>query len=226
MGGNLKPLRDSPPQVFLIDLSRQPSNGGAVGAVLRQSKMSRHVPIVFVGGAPEKVARVRETLPDAVYCEWDDIASALKEALRNAPDQPVVPSTMAGYSGTPLAKKLGIKEGTALTLLNMPQGFLTKLPLPENLSISQRPAKAHRVMLFVRDTAELHRHFDKAVSCVDTGGGLWIAWPKKASGLATDLDANSVRDTGLAAGWVDYKVCAIDETWSGFLFAPQKKSGK
>ena len=89
--GNMKPLRASPPEVFVIDLSRRPSHGQAVGESLRRFVNTRHVPIVFVGGAPEKVARVREALPDAVYAEWDGIAAALAEAIRNAPDQPVVP---------------------------------------------------------------------------------------------------------------------------------------
>jgi hypothetical protein len=222
-GGNLKPLRESPPEAFVIDLSRLPSQGWGVGILLRRSSQTRRVPIVFAGGDPAKVERIKKELPDAVYCQWERIADALAEAIRNAPDQPVVPEPMAGYSGTPLAKKLGIKERTALTLLNAPQGFLQKLSLPGNVKVHQHPAEAHRVMLFVRDAAELKRGFPKAAAIVAKGGGLWIAWPKKASGLAKDLSQKDVRALGMSQGWVDYKVCAVDETWSGFLFAPQKK---
>lgn len=225
-GGNLKALREAPPHVFLIDLSRLPSHGREVGMALRRSPQTRHIPIIFAGGDPAKVARVRETLPDAIYGGWDQIESALLRAIRSAPEEPVVPRPMAGYAGTPLAKKLGIRKETRLTLLNMPQGFLARLPLPENVTASRRAAEAARVILFVRNRAELQRQFGKAAACVAPGGGLWIAWPKKSSGADSDLDGNFVRETGLASGWVDYKVCAIDETWSGFLFAPAKKPGR
>lgn len=226
-GGNLKPLREHPPEIFVIDLTRLPSHGREVASALRRSKQTRHVPIVFAGGEPEKVERFRQTLPDAVFCEWDGIAAAMTEALRTAPDQPVVrgSSASAGYSGTPLPKKLGIKEGTALTLLNAPQGFRRKLALPDGVEVHERPAEAHRVMLFVRDSAELRRDFQKAADSVAPGGGLWLVWPKKTSGLQTDIGGNDVRETGLALGWVDYKVCAVDETWSGLLFSRQRKIG-
>ena len=221
-GGNLKPLRDDPPSVFVIDLSRLPSHGLEVARALRQSKATRHIPLVFADGAPEKVQRVREALPDAVYCSWDQVGASITEALRSAPEQPVVPvsNPSAGYSGTPLAKKLGIK--TTLALLSAPQGFEHKLALADSVEIA---SPAHRVMLFVRNSAELKRGFPKALKSVAQGGGLWIAWPKKASGIQTDITESDVRDVGLAHGWVDYKVCAVDETWSGLLFAPQRKIG-
>jgi hypothetical protein len=222
--GTLKSVRQSVPEAFVIDLSRLPSHGGEVAAALRRFRETRNVPIVFAGGEPEKIERIRAVLPDAVFTEWDRIGEGLAEALRSAPDAPVVPPPMAGYSGTPLAKKLGIKENTDLTLLNSPQGFLTKLLLPENVTVHRRPAAAQRVILFVRDTAELRKRFAPALSCVAEGGGLWIVWPKKASGLAGDLSGNAVRDIGLSHGWVDYKVCAIDETWSGLLFAPRRNA--
>ena len=225
--GNLKPLRDSPPEVFVIDLSRLPSHGHAVGAALRRFLQTRHVPIVFAGGAPDKVSRIREALPDAFYTEWEGIAAAMAEAVRNAPERPVVPDEpLSGYSGTPLTKKLGIKEGTAVTILNAPQGFLTKLPLPPNVKVQQRAAEAHRVLLFVRDAAGLKRGFSKAAKAVAKGGGLWIVWPKKASGVATDLSEKDVRAMGMGQDWVDYKICAVDETWSGLLFARRGKTAR
>jgi CheY-like chemotaxis protein len=223
-GGNLKALRDQPSHAVVIDLTRLPSHGLEVARALRQSKATRHVPLVFAAGAPDKVQRIREVLPDAVYCEWDGIAGALEQALRSAPDQPVVPvsSSGAGYSGTPLTKKLGIKD--TLTLLGAPQGFARKLSLPESVRVFERAAKAHRVILFVRDASELDKGFAKALNSVDAGGGLWIAWPKKASGIQSDIGESDVREAGLAHGWVDYKVCAVDETWSGLLFGPKARA--
>lgn len=225
--GRLKPLRDAAPQMFVIDLTRLPSHGLAVGNELRRSKATRHIPLVFAGGAPDKVQRVRGALPDAVFCEWNVIGAAMEQALRTAPDEPVVrlSSLGPGYSGTPLAKKLGIKERSALTLLSAPQGFVHKLSLPDSVKVNERPAEGQRVVIFVRDSAELKRGFPKALKSVAQGGGLWIAWPKRASGVQTDINENHVREVGLAHGWVDYKVCAVDETWSGLLFAPQRKIG-
>jgi hypothetical protein len=95
----------------VIDLNRLPSHGGHVATFLRQAKTTRHVPIIFIEGDPQKTARVRKLLPDDVYTPWSRVRSAVREALRRKPEQPVVPDTMAGYSGTPLPRKLGIRAG-------------------------------------------------------------------------------------------------------------------
>ena len=136
-------LRANPPQAIVIDLSRLPSHGRAVGTALRQYKQTRHVPLVFVGGAGDKLETLRKDLPDAVFTTWDQIGGALSDALRRAPDEPVVPSTMAAYSGTPLWKKLGIKAGSSLLLLKPPQGFREKLTLPEAVEVRERAAAIH-----------------------------------------------------------------------------------
>ena len=108
----LRGLAKDPPDAFVIDLTRLPSHGRDVGIYVRERKATRRVPIVFVGGAPDKVSRARERLPDAVYAAWEDAAAAIEEAIADPPEHPVVPaSALAGYSGTPLPKKLGIKQG-------------------------------------------------------------------------------------------------------------------
>ena len=109
-GADFKPIAADPPDAFLIDLSRLPSHGREVAAALRERKATRHVPIVFVDGAPEKVDRIRALLPDATYTDWKRVRGALRAALRRPVAAPVVPGPMAGYSGTPLPQKLGIKE--------------------------------------------------------------------------------------------------------------------
>ena len=128
----------------------------------------------------------------------------------------------AGYSGTPLGKKLGIQEKSRVLLSNAPRGFKTSLaPLPGGVKFSSaaRGAASHDVIVyFTKSTADLSRSFARLEKLLALGGGLWIAWPKKASKVATDLDENIVREFGLAHGVVDNKVCAIDEVWSGLRF--------
>jgi hypothetical protein len=161
---------------------------------------------------------VRRHLPDAVYTPWKSIAAALARAIAAPPADPVVPpSALAGYSGRPLPKKLGIKEDTIVSLVSAPEGFepsLGRLPAGAGLRRG-RTAGADLVLWFVRSRRTLDRGL---VRHSQLEVPLWIIWPKKASGAATDLSQNAVRAAGLAAGLVDYKVCAVDETWSGLLF--------
>jgi hypothetical protein len=120
---------------------------------------------------------------------------------------------------TPLPKKLGIKPGFTVALLAAPRGFAAALtPLPEKVGFTARPdAGADLFICFVKTAAELDHHL-ATVAASATTQTLWLAWPKKAAKVATELDGNIVRDTGLRAGWVDFKVCAIDATWSGLAF--------
>jgi hypothetical protein len=127
----------------------------------------------------------------------------------------------AGYSGTPLPKKLGIKEGSRVALLNAPDGFRTTLgSLPVRVTIRDKArVEADVIVLFATKFAKLKSEFVKAMRMMPPDGGmLWIAWPKKAARMDTDLDENFIRDYGLSLGVVDTKVCAIDETWSGLRF--------
>jgi hypothetical protein len=128
---------------------------------------------------------------------------------------------MAGYSGTPLAKKLGIKAASAVALIDAPDRMEEQLaPLPEGVRLRfDSGAGVRTALLFVRSRGELSAGFDGAASCVEAKGHLWIAWPKKASGVVTDVKEDFVREYGLARMWVDFKVCAIDEVWSGLCFA-------
>ncbi len=128
---------------------------------------------------------------------------------------------MAGYCGTPLAKKLGIRAGSAVALIDAPDGMAEQLaPWLEGVRLrSGGGAGARTVLLFVRSRLELAAGFDGAAGCVELKGHLWIAWPKKAPGVAADVNGDFVREYGLARMWVDFKVCAIDEVWSGLCFA-------
>ena len=129
----------------------------------------------------------------------------------------------AGYSGTPLPKKLGIREEYSVLLRNAPARFERKLePLPEGAEIVDDPSAARIAVLFAGSQAELAHDFRPLAKSLPKQCAVWIAWPKKASGVKSDLNENVVREFGLSAGWVDYKVCAIDETWSGLCFARRK----
>ncbi len=129
----------------------------------------------------------------------------------------------AGYSGTPLPKKLGIKEGTRVALLGAPAGFEDTLGELPHGTIARRDARgaADLTLWFVRSRAELLKGMGKLAPRAE-GSGLWIVWAKKTSPLAGDVSESDVRTTALAAGIVDFKICAVDHDWSGLRFALRK----
>jgi hypothetical protein len=124
---------------------------------------------------------------------------------------------MSGYSGTSLPRKLGIKEGHLVGLRSAPPDFEATLgELPDGVSLRGRVQGRNDVIVaFFDRRAELERRFEALKRALDPDGGLWIAWPKRASGVKTDVTEDDVRNLALAKGLVDNKVCAIDETWSG-----------
>ena len=135
---------------------------------------------------------------------------------------------MAGYSGTPLIQKIGIKPGHRIILRNHPASFVKDLgKLPEGAVSSDRlSGKANVAVYFTERLADLEKDFPRLSAALVPDGMLWIGWPKKASGRQTDLTEDVVRRVGLACGLVDVKVCAIDETWSGLKFVIRVKDRK
>jgi len=224
---DLRRLLEKPIDAIVIDLSRLPSLGRDVGLGLRSRKTTRYIPIVFVGGEPDKVSRVKTVLPEAVFTEWPKIGKAVKTAIKNRPANTLVPNVMAAYSGTPLPKKLGVKPGIVVALVNAPDAFERTLdPLPDGvLSKENLRGKTDLVVLFASRMADIYEQFPRTERSLNDGGRLWIAWPKQASGVKTDVTQPAVREFGLAAGWVDFKICAIDETWSGLAFARRNAKG-
>lgn len=219
----LRAVRESPPDVCVVDLARLPSQGRQVGVWWRQQKNTRLIPIVFVEGDVTKTDRVRELLPDAEYTDWQHIRSAIRRAVKRSIGKPLVPDTMAGYSGTPLVKKLGIKADSRLALLGAPGSF-ELAGLPEGVTVARRAGgkPADVVLLFSRTRAELERRFEPAARATAQGGRLWLLWPKKTSPLAADLTQPGVRRLGMDAGWVDFKIAAVDSDWSGLCFSRRK----
>jgi Protein of unknown function (DUF3052) len=130
---------------------------------------------------------------------------------------------MAGYSGTPLARKLGIRPGDDLALLGAPGGFAVD-DLPPGVEVRRRARPACDVIVsFHTRHADLARRFPTLMRALVVDGSLWVAWPKRASGVATDITEDVVREVALPTGMVDNKVCAIDDTWSGLRLVLRKE---
>jgi hypothetical protein len=133
---------------------------------------------------------------------------------------------MAGYSGTPLRQKLGIKPQFRVALRDVPPDVLAEL---KSVLASCNVANGEPVdfaMIFIKTAVELKKHFRSYAKQLAPAGMLWVSWPKKASGVATDLNENEVREIGLEAGLVDVKVCAVNEVWSGLKFVIRVKDRK
>lgn len=132
---------------------------------------------------------------------------------------------MAGYSGTPLAQKLGIKPGHRVALLGAPADFESWLDgLDDSFKISRRLAAACDVIVFFpKGEPDLRRRFDAIANSLTPAGGFWIAWPKRSSGVPTDLTEDIIRAIGLEAGLVDNKVCAVSDVYSGLRFVVRLK---
>jgi Protein of unknown function (DUF3052) len=128
-----------------------------------------------------------------------------------------VTAASAGYSGTPLPRKLGIKPGARRGLIGAPDGFDQTLgELPEDVAVRrQLRGQLDVIVAFMHERGELEKRLAAFKRALNPAGGLWIAWPKRSSGVPTDVTENVVRELGLAAGLVDNKVCAIDDVWSG-----------
>ena len=134
-------------------------------------------------------------------------------------------TTVAGYSGTPLPKKLGLKEGGAMVLLNAPDGIEDfMVPVPPNARLSTKLAASNDlVVLFCKDTAALKKSLPIVSKKLHGDGSLWISWPKKSSKLFVDLTEDGIRALALPTGLVDVKVCAVNADWSGLKLMVRKE---
>lgn len=220
----IRELSRHPPLALVIDLSRLPSHGREVARAIRQSKALRTTPILFVGGKPEKVAEAEDEFPDAAFSGWEEAGAALEEATAHPPVDPVVPVSDSGPgSGTPLPKKLGIREGSTVVLAGAPEGFEQTLgKLPEGTRLRRSGRGARDITIWFVTSADALTGRIEATARAAGEGMLWIAWPKGSSSLDTDLTQADVQSAGLGAGLVDSKVCAIDEDWSGLRFTRRR----
>jgi hypothetical protein len=224
-------LRRRPPAAIVISLDRLPSQGRDVALALRGQSATRSVPLLFVGGAPDKVAAVRAKLPDATFRSWEEAGTVLAQIIADppiiVPASPVGPGgAMAGYAGTPLPKKLGIKAGLTVALLGAPADFAATLgALPARAVLTKQVTAVTGLALwFVRNRREFERGMTRAIKLAKRMP-VWVISPKKRGPLAADLSQNGIRGVCLAARLVDYKVCAVDAAWSGLLFRRRRTTG-
>jgi hypothetical protein len=223
-GSSILPkIRAQIPDAVVIDLTRVPSHGREVGIALRESRTTRLIPLVFVEGEPEKVARIRSELPDATYTVWSRIRSGLRAALALKTKNPVVPLPMMDrYASTPLARKLGVKPGMTIAVFDAPKGFDTAVRnFPADVAWQEgRVRGAELIFCFAATLEALDLHL---ASSARTGVPVWIFWPKRSSGVDSDVTQFAVRAAAVEFGLVDYKVCSFDRTWSGFLLSRKRK---
>lgn len=219
----MRSWRESPPDAFVIDLSRLPSHGREIAIALRQSPPTRRVPIVFVGGAREKVDRIQSELPDALYCTLARLASTLQKALANPPHDPVKPvQMMERYAGRTAAQKLGINSSSVVKLINAPRDLKVLDELPTGVEVVGEDGRKPDVTLcFVHDAPDVQPTLSR-VRKLAAVSKLWILWRKGGSAARGDVTERLVRETGIALGLVDYKICSVDEVWSALLFANKR----
>ena len=222
----LRSWRESPPDVFVIDLSRLPSHGREIAGALRQSRATRQVPIVFCEGAEEKVARVRSELPDAVFCTRKTLDSSLRRALKARPEAPVVPrEMMQRYVGRSAAQKLGIQEGSRVALIDAPRDCPKLLGnLPKAVEFAESFDENTKVLLcFAQNPDSLQHWLSKIRGCA-AATKLWVLWRKGGSAARGDVTEQMVRESGIDLGLVDYKICSVNEVWSALLFAKKRET--
>jgi hypothetical protein len=217
---SFRSITEVPTDAIVIDLMRMPSYGRTMGALLRERKSTRTIPLVFIAGDPEKNERVREILPDAIVADLLRLGPSVRRAIQRPPAAPVVPDGL----GTPLLKKLRVREGAAIGLLFAPEGFAAKLaPLPEGARVQNGIHGVDVLLVFVKSAAALGRELPALAREMSKGRVLWLCWPKKAGSLASNLTMPKVREMCQQVGLTDYKVCAVDETWSGMAVGLRRK---
>jgi hypothetical protein len=215
-------IRKAEPAAMVIDLSVTPSRGRDYAVYLRGSKSMRHLPIVFVDGEPEKVQKIRDLLPDAVYTTLGQVGGAVKRAIAKAPVAPVVPPQyMQRWTGRTTAQKMGIAVGSRVAVIDPPPDYARVLgELPDGASLEEDSGEVLPVTIwFVRDPEEYIRALPRKRS-IAARSKFWVAWPK---GKRAGINQFVIRDAALQLGLVDYKICSVNEVWTAMVFAVKKK---
>lgn len=219
----------TPSDAFVISLDRLPSHGRAVAAVLWEAKNRRSIPVVFVGGAADKVNATKAIFPSATYCSRNELLDVVHRIVAGdieVPAEAMVrrPST-SGYSGKPLPLKLGLADGQRVAFLHEPDDWDSIIgPMPADAKRFSKPAaNLDLAVLFVTRANVLATEFPKLTTRMALKGMIWVSWPKKSAKVPTDVDENVIREVCLSENWVDVKVCAVSEIWSGLKFLRRRK---
>jgi hypothetical protein len=212
-------VKESQPHAFVVDLSSRPSHGREIAIALRGHKTTRHVPIIFVNGEPAKVEGVRRMLPDATYAPGALLISALRRAKPIS--KPLIPTQMMDrYAGRTATQKLGIGKGAQVAVVNPPSDYARAIgDLPEGAFFEEEDFAGCKITLwFAHDYSALQAAMPE-IRRTAARGRLWILWRKGKGG---PLDGGVIRSCANQVGLVDYKVCSVNETWSGMAFAVKK----
>ncbi|MEO8099834.1 MAG: hypothetical protein ABI811_19205 [Acidobacteriota bacterium] len=226
VAGNFQSMRSKPPAAVVIDLTRMPSHGRQAAAGIRYTKTLRHLPIVFVDGETDKVERIRTEMPDATFTTRAKLIGVLKRVKPLA--SPVQPTRMMdSYSGRTVAQKLGIKEHLRVAVFDPPASYEKVIGvLPDGASFEEEPVDLPPLMLwFVRESESFLAELP-AMRARTAKSRLWIIYPKlqpkEKKNTGSGINQNFIRESALAVGLVDYKICSVNEIWSGMLFTRKK----
>jgi methylmalonyl-CoA mutase cobalamin-binding subunit len=224
---HFRAVRDAPPDAVVIDLSRLPSHGREIATALRGNKRTRQVPILFLGGAPEKIVIVRQKLPDAAYCAQARLVAAVRKCIKERPVEPVVPTQMMDrYAARTAAQKLGIAAGSRVAVIDAPRDYARVIgDLPEGVDFDEESWAGCPVTLWFVEEPESFLAALPKMRKAAAISKLWVAWPKKAARKDSQLSETFIREMAIESGLVDYKICSINQTWSGLCFA-LKKAGR
>ena len=210
-------LREEPPDALVFDLDRIPSVGKYIGVFLRRRKSTRTVPLVYVGGKPEKIETVRSKIPDAVFTDWDHLGQELERSLNAPRRNVVVPTDDDLFGARSLHQKLGLKPGMAIALIGFPPNYDLG-PLPEGAKLRRRAqGKLDLAILFAADEGSLARHLDRAGPLIDAGCAIWISWEKGAG-----LTLPSIRAAANARDLTDFKLCKLPGGLSSSRFSRRR----
>ena len=219
-----KLIRANPPDVLVIDLTCLPSHGRESAIYLRRTKYARHLPLVFVDGEAEKVAKIREQLPDATFATRKQLGSKFKSALTKTIATPVLPPPMeARFALRTVAQKLGMKPNSTAAVIDAPRNYAAVIgELPEGAELVEDPESICPVTLwFVEDLRGFKSGLRRMQTIADRTK-LWIIWRKGGKAGKAELTSNLIREGGIDVGLVDYKICSVSEHWSGMAFGRKR----
>jgi hypothetical protein len=215
-------LTAAAPLALVIDLDSKPAYGRDIAIFLRNSQSVRHVPLVFAGGAAEKVGRVRAEIPDAMYCAWDEVKAGVETATGSPPVRPVRPQLPGKVvlRGSALAKKFGIKAEMPVAILGDVIGLGGRLQMEYEEHVH---AETGIALAVVRTARDLDATFEALAAQLPLSAAVWIIHPKQSGGLRSDFTQKDVIARGLRFGFSGFKMCAVDADWSGLRLVRKKR---
>jgi hypothetical protein len=223
--GSFRSLRQGGFHAAVLNLTRLPSHARYVAMEIRAHKATRHLPMVFVDGDPAKLERIQRELPDAVFTARAKLIAVLK---RVKPVENPAPATsmMASYAGRTTGQKMGFKAGSRIAVIDAPRDYAKAIgDLPAGASFEEDPTGVLPFTLwFVHDRETYLASLPRMRKLAQAKSRLWVVWPKAASkkGAGSGVTQTLIRESAIAVGLVDYKICSVDETWSAMVFAVKK----